>query len=115
MFAWLKAYRERAELTRRSLAMNSDQSLIAEQVPELAGMSDVEGMAHSTRALDEFHANSTQEQRNELQRRLGASGDSFKQQGLTMPYWGNLWVIRTYQAELGWNVPAVKSAANTAD
>jgi len=52
MFAWLKARREKAELTRRSLAMNSDQSLIAEQVPELGGMSEVDGMAHSFRALD---------------------------------------------------------------
>ena len=115
MFAWLKTHREKAERARRSVAISNDQSLIADQVPELAGMSDVEGMAHVFVVLDEFRANSTQEQRNELQRRLGESSASFDQQGLTMPYWGNLWVVRTYQAQLGWDVPAVKPPVQSED
>jgi len=33
--------------------------------------------------------------------------ESFEREGLTMPYWGSLLVLRTYQAELGLSVPPV--------
>ena len=48
---WWKAHRERADDARRSVGLNQDQELIAAQVPELAGMSDVEGMAYTLQQI----------------------------------------------------------------
>jgi hypothetical protein len=87
--------------------MNDDQKLIAQQVPELAGMSDVDGMAYVTGQIAEWNKNCTPEQAATLAGRLLASNESFESEGLTMPYWGNLWVLRTYQTELGYDVPQV--------
>lgn len=44
--SWWRKNREGAADTRRSLAINDDQELIAAQVPELVGLSDVQGMAY---------------------------------------------------------------------
>lgn len=112
---WWWQSRERAEANRRSLAVNGDQGLIAEQVPELAGMSDVDGMAYVLHQIDEWKAACTREQATTFAGRLRASNESFQAEGLTMPYWGNLWVLRTYQIELGMDVPRVAPAARSSD
>jgi hypothetical protein len=104
---WWRERQERAAATRRSLELNSDKHLIAQQVPELVGMNDVEGMAYVLRQIDLWNETCTPEQAATLASRLSASTDSFESDGLTMPFWGNLWVLRTYQKELGHDVPYV--------
>jgi hypothetical protein len=113
--SWWRGYRERAAATRQSLAWNSDQELIANQVPELVGMNDVEGMAYVLRQIDEWNKTCTKEQAATLAGRLMASSESFTSQGLTMPYWANLWVLRTYQAALGHDVPRVAPQVSAAE
>jgi len=105
--SWWRENRERAAAIRRSLEINDDQKLIAQQVPELAGMTEVEGMAYVLRQIDEWNQTCTPEQAATFVGRLLASNKSWKAEGLTMPYWGNLWVLRTYQIELGRDVPGV--------
>lgn len=97
---WWTENRKNAELTRRSVELNEDESLIALQVPELAGMGFVAGGAHILKAIQAFRETCTPQQQIEFSRRLQSSNDSWAQEGLTMPYWGSLWVLRTYQAEL---------------
>lgn len=111
--SWWRENRQRAAATRRSLALNDDQELIAQQVPELFGMSDIEGMAYVMREIEEWNKACTPEQAATFAGRLLASNDSFKVEGLTMPYWGNLWVLRTYQTELGYDVPRVAPPGNS--
>ncbi|WP_230480840.1 hypothetical protein [Sphingomonas sp. Leaf21] len=110
--SWWRKNREKAEATRRSLALNDDQELIAQQVPELMGMSAVEGMAYVMQQIQAWNQTCTMEQAAMFTDRLRSSNESFRADGLTMPYWGNLWVLRTYQAELGFNVPKVAPSAN---
>ena len=104
---WWAKQREAAALTRQSLALNDDKELIAQQVPELIGMSDVEGMAYTLEQIRQWNLTCSRDQAATLASRLAASNEAFKADGLTMPYWGNLWVLRTLQAELGYDVPAV--------
>lgn len=105
LLSWWRESRERAERTRQSLAMNDDQDAIAEHVPELAGMTEVEGMAYVMRQIQDWNATCSQEEAATFAGRLQASNASWAEQGLTMPYWGNLWILRTYQAELGRDAP----------
>ncbi|MXP43069.1 hypothetical protein [Allopontixanthobacter sediminis] len=70
-------------------------------------MSEVEGMAHTLQAIDGFHQACAPDESIEFRRRLLGSQEAFKADGLTMPYWGSLWVLRTYQAQLGMDAPAV--------
>lgn len=107
---WWQANRQRAKLTRQSVALNSDQELIRQQVPELFGMSDVEGMAYVMHQIREWNKTCSDDQTATFADRLAASNKSFQADGLTMPYWGNLWVLRTYQRQLGLDVPAVAEA-----
>ncbi len=88
------------ELTRRSVQINEDEEAIARLAPELAGMGFVKGGAFVLSEIDRFRENCTPEQAVELARRLLASNESWKSEGLTMPYWGNLVVLRTLQAEI---------------
>ena len=104
---WWRERRERVAATRRSLAINDDQDLIAEQVPELAGMSEVQGMAYVLQQIQEWKKTCTPEEAVTFAGRLRGSSESWTADGLTMPYWGNLWVLRTYQLELGYDVPRV--------
>lgn len=112
LVSWWRASRERAAAARRSLAINDDQDLIAQQVPELAGMSDVEGMAHVLKQIEEWNKTCSQEEAATFAGRLLASNDAWTADGLTMPYWGNLWVLRNYQRELGRDVPHVAPPAS---
>jgi hypothetical protein len=104
---WWTAKRAKAASVRASIAINDDQELIADQVPELVGMSDVEGMAYVLEQIEKWNLNCSPDQAATLQGRLGASHTAWEDDGLTMPYWGNLWVLRNYQAELGHDVPKV--------
>jgi hypothetical protein len=104
---WLKAKREQSAATRLSYDLNADQALIAQQVPELAGRSDVEGMAYVMQQIKEWNEVCSPDQAATFAGRLKASNEAWQQVGIVMPYWGNLWVLRTYQAELGMDVPAV--------
>jgi hypothetical protein len=104
---WLRTRSQSDEATRRSLAMNDDRELIASQVPELAGMGMVEGMAYALQQIEVWKTQATPDQVSEFINRGKRSIASFETEGLTMPYWGSLWVLRTYQRELGLDVPAV--------
>ncbi len=64
-------------------------------------------MAYTLRQIDEFRLIASPEEWLEVQRRQSLSLDAFKEQGLVMPYWGNLWLLRHYQNELGHDVPWV--------
>jgi len=114
LLGWWRAGRERAEGTRRSLAINSDQELIAAQVPELAGMSEVEGMAYVMRQIYDWNKSCSIDEASIFAQRLQSSGESWKSDGLTMPYWGNLWVLRNYQQELRRKAPSVAQPVNEA-
>ncbi len=103
---WIDRWKRSREVRRLALA-GHDKNLIAQQVPELAGLSEVEGMAYVLQQIEEWKAVSTQEQQQEFKRRGLESIKSFDQYGLVMPYWGALWVLRTYQASLGLDVPRV--------
>ena len=104
---WWRENRNKAELNRRSLALNGDQQLIAQQVPELVGMSEVEGMAYVLQEIQDWNKICTKEQAETVAARLLASKEAFEAQGLIMPYWAALWVLRTYQIALGLDVPKV--------
>ncbi len=112
--SWWRNYRARAALDRKSIELNENQDLIAAQVPELTDMTSVEGMAYVLEQINEWNKDCTPEQAQELATRLAASQESFTADGLVMPYWGNLWVLRTYQLELGLDVPRVAPPNNPA-
>ena len=104
---WLRGKTMATNAAKRSLALNDDRELMASQVPELAGMDMVEGMAYALRHIDQWKAVATPSQLSEFRRRGNESIASFEAQGLTMPYWGSLWILRTYQRQLGFDVPEV--------
>ena len=112
---WWAKQRETAALTRQSLAWNDDPELIAEQVPELTGMSDVEGMAYTLEQMRQWNLTCSRAEAAALANRLAASNEAFEADGLTMPYWGNLWVLRALQAKLGYDVPAVAARVDESD
>ena len=107
LLAWWREKRDAQRALAQDLALNTDQGVIGEQVPELLGMGDVEGMAYVLRQLDLWNETATPERAAVLAGRLIASQESFRSEGRTMPYWGNLWVLRTYQRELGISAPEV--------
>lgn len=92
--------RAKADANRRSLAINNDETLIAQHAPEVVGMGFVKGAAFVLEELRRFRANCSPNQAQELARRIGESQLSWEDQGLTMPYWGNLVVLRRFQEEL---------------
>lgn len=97
---WWAERKLRNEQVRRSLAINDDEDAIAAMVPELAGMGFVAGGAYLMREMDKFNATCTPEQSAELAGRLIASQQAWADEGLTMPYWGNLVVLRKLQEEI---------------
>ena len=109
--SWWESYRKRGHLARQSLAWNDDQGLIATQVPELAGMDAVEGMAYTLQQIEAWKAMCSPDEASEFSRRGRASMELFERDGLTMPYWSTLWILRTYQASLGMDVPSVAPQA----
>lgn len=104
MFKALKdrfaANRERNEANRRSIALSEDEALSAEHAPEVAGMGFANGGAFVLSAINEWKVGASQAELQEFARRLQASQASWTAEGLTMPWWGNLKVLRDYQAEL---------------
>lgn len=105
--SWWRKRQEQATSTRRSLEINSNQDLIATQVPELAGMSEVAGMAYVLAQIKEWKSLCSAEEAVILAQRLQSSHQQWEDDGLTMPYWGNLWVLRNLQRELGYEAPLV--------
>jgi hypothetical protein len=110
LLAWWRDRREAQRARDQDLALNTDQGVIGDQVPELLGMDVVEGMAYLIRQMDLWNETATPERAAELAGRLIASQESFRSEGRIMPYWGNLWVLRTYQRELGIPAPDVAPA-----
>ncbi len=116
LISWWKQRKETAKATRRSWEISENRELIAQYVPELSGMDTVEGMAYTLRQIDEWKVTRTENEALLFAQRLIASRDTWQADGLTMPYWANLWVMRTLQAELGYDVPRVApNAANKID
>jgi hypothetical protein len=115
LLTWWKALREGSAATRLSVKLNTDQKLIAEQTPELLGKSDVEGMAYVLEQIKEWNKVCTPDQAASFAARLKASNEAWAQEGLTMPYWGNLWVLRSFQTELCMDVPAVAPPVGRSD
>lgn len=107
LLTWWRRRQEAQRAVAQDLALNTDQGVIGDQVPELLGMSDVEGMAYVLRQLDLWNETAMPEQAAVLAGRLIASQESWRSEGRTMPYWGNLWVLRNYQRELGIPAPDV--------
>ena len=98
---WWESRKEAAALTRRSLELNGDKALIAQHLLEFTGMSGVEGMAYTLEQARLWNLACTKAEAQTFVGRLAASNEAFKADGLTMPYWGNLWVLPTLQAEIG--------------
>src|SRR3546814_5509476 len=73
LLEWWRRNREQADANRRSVALNDDQVLIAQQVPELAGMSDVQGMAYVLEQIEDWNKICTPEQAATFSGRLMAS------------------------------------------
>src|SRR3546814_8242018 len=84
LLEWWRRNREQADANRRSVALNDDQVLIAQQVPELAGMSDVQGMAYVLEQIEDWNKICTPEQAATFSGRLMASNESFNAEGLTI-------------------------------
>lgn len=98
--SWWKARQENSDRLRANLAMNTDQVAIGQYVPELLGMDEVEGMAYVLQQIDRWNETCTQEQAATFAGRLLASQESWKADGLTMPYWISLAVLRNLQEEV---------------
>ena len=107
LFSWWKNNREQNRKLQDDLALNSDQTLIGEQVPELLGKAEVEGMAFVLEEIRKWRATASVEEGDELQRRMRGSSEALDVEGRIMPYWANLWLLRTYQQQLGLDVPWV--------
>lgn len=97
---WWAARKQRQANTRRSLEINDDQNAIAEHAPELVGMTFVEGAAYVLHQIELFNETATLEHSAVFAGRLAASNQAWMDEGLTMPYWANLWVLRTLQAQI---------------
>ena len=97
---WWNARKAKSERTQMSVDINEDEDAISLMAPEVAGMGFVRGGAFVLKALDEFNQGCTHEQSLELAARLIASQESWQSEGLTMPYWGSLVVLRKLQSEI---------------
>ena len=91
-----------------------DPAFVASKVPELKGMSDVQGIAYTFREIERWRSTASPKEWDELKRRQARSAAPFQAEGLTLPYWGNLWLLRTYQRELGQDAPWVAPAKRKA-
>jgi hypothetical protein len=98
--AWWSESRRRAEFAQCALEMSCDAGAIARLAPEVAGMSAVRGAAYVLQRIAIFQESSTPAQARMLAARLLEVRQVWEGQGLPMPYWGNLAVLRTLQAEI---------------
>ena len=79
----------------------SDQDAIARDAPELAGMTLAQGAEIILKEIDLFEAQHSPEQTNELFKRLrNTRHSSWKHEGRRMGWWGNLVVLRRFEAEI---------------
>ena len=109
---WWAGVRQRPALSPIEAAARNP-ALIASQVPELAGMPELEGMAYTFREIERWRSTASPKEWRELQRRRGKSIAYSEAKGLVMPYWGDLWLLRTYQRQLGQDVPWVAPVGKT--
>ncbi len=109
---WWNASREKAAVARCFSDINEDQVLIEAQVPELAGMTSVQGIAHSLQQFIEWNSTCTTQDAAEVAGRVAASCESLRAQGLPVPYWCDLWVLRRYQAASAVERPARGGASD---
>lgn len=107
---WLRPRDGQSDGHDQSLAWSKDDGLIERNVPELGDMSDAEAMEHTRSALFEWMQTASESQRDEFGKRLSHWNESFQSHGYFMPFWVNLWVLRSLQAELGQNAPAVSES-----
>ena len=110
---WWNDRKQKAAKTRQDLEIENDQDLIAQQVPEVVGKSDVERMAYILEQIEDWNSYCTPEQAATFATRLKASQEAWQGDGMTMPTWGSLWVLRRFQRELGMDVPQVASPPNS--
>jgi len=113
--SWWAASRASADAARRCLLIERDQTLIEQQVPELAGMGEFEAKAYVLQQIDAWRITCTPEQFAEFARRGRASIEACERDGETMPFWATLWVLRTYQKSLGLDVPYVAPPAENSN
>ena len=112
--SWWAGSKERASQNRQQQSFANPQ-LIASQVPELTGMSFVDGAAHTLEETEAWRQTASEQEWAEVQRRQLETIATFEAEGVVMPYWGNLWLLRTYQRELGLDVPWVAPANKSKD
>ena len=108
--AW-KRWRAKVAANRLSLQISDDVEFRARYTPELIGMSDVEAMAHTLQQADLWKAECSPDQLLDFRRLAESIHTTWASSGLTMPYWGTLWALRSVQKAHGLNVPEV--AANS--
>jgi len=95
---WWMGGLEKAKVARRSADLNEDQVSIEARLPELAGLDSVEGAAYSCQQFLEWNCTCTVKQASEVAGLIAASSERWRAEGLLIPYWGDLWVLRRYQA-----------------
>lgn len=108
---WWREKREQDARTRKSIELARDEELIAAQVPELTSMNEVERMAFILEEIENWNKICTPIQAAKFEQDLLESNEVWEREGLIMPYWGNLWVLRSVQRDLGLDVPWVAPPA----
>ena len=92
---------------RRRVAGGTRSGEEAEPVPELSGLSQAAARDYAMRQIQEWLAICDPEQAATFGDKLDGASRMWSERGLQMPDWGHLWILRTYQRELGLQVPAV--------
>jgi hypothetical protein len=98
--AWWNGYRRRASLAQHALEMTCDARAMTRMAPEIAGMSAAQGGRYVRQRIAIFQECGTPGEAATLATRLSQAQRMWEGQGLPMPYWGDLVVLRTLQAEI---------------
>lgn len=106
---WWHRIRTRAALGRRPFVVLRDAAMMARHVPELVGKSEHEARCHIAAQLAEWQQSCTAQQAETFAKRLKGAHESWRATGVAKPYWSDLWVLRTYQAELTAVAPGAAS------
>lgn len=97
---WWYRIRAHAALVRRPFLVLTDRAAMARHVPELVDKTEHEAIDYIQAQLDGWHRACTPQQAETFARRLKGAHESWRAMGAPKPYWSDLWVLRTYQAEL---------------
>jgi hypothetical protein len=98
--AWWNERMRRVGSAQRTPETDNDQRAIARLAPEVWGMNFVAGAAYVLDKVMIFQESCTPAQAKIFTSRLSESRRLWEAQELTMPYWGNLAVLRTLQGEI---------------